>query len=105
MEDFIAKPRKWFRTSDPLKVGDIVLFLTQEAVLGESFWKIGRVVSWKIPRDGVVRRVKVEYRNPGEYVFRTTERPIRNMARLHKEGELELKEQLAAASTLQEPAL
>lgn len=100
--DFISHPRKWHASSKPYSVGDVVLFVTQEAQMGDSVWKMGRVVELKTSRDGVVRRIRLEYRNPGEAVFRQTDRPARNVALLHREGDLELKPGLALAQSLQE---
>lgn len=100
--DFIPQPRKWLEQGYEPKPGDLVVFLRQEGdvVLGEQVWRLGRVVSIERSKDGVVRTVMIEYRNSGEATFRTTRRSVRRVAVLHKEGELELIEELNLAAKL-----
>ena len=50
------------------------------------------------PVDGKVRDITIEYKNLGESVFRTTHRAARSVAVLHKEGDLDLMQELNAAS-------
>ena len=98
--DFIPQPRKWLEHGYEPKPGDLVVFLKQESdvSLGEQVWRLGRVTSVERSKDGVVRTVLIEYRNSGEATFRTTRRSVRRVAVLHKEGELELVEELNLAS-------
>ncbi len=73
--------------------------------LGEVVWTVGRVVEAQPSRvDGKVRQVKIEYKNSSEFrnnkaPTRTTNR-ARSVARLAKEGELGLMQELAAAARL-----
>ena len=97
--DYIPAPSKWHKNSRPPIVGDIVVFIRDEAVLGESLWKLG-VIEKLIPSqaDGKVRAVLISYRNPTELKNRVTKRDVRKMAILYREGELELMEILNEAS-------
>jgi len=54
--------------------------------------------AWCSPVDGKVRDITIEYKNLGETVFRTTHRAARSVAVLHKEGDLDLMQELSAAS-------
>jgi len=101
LADFVAKPAKWFRSSPSICVEDIVVFQKkgQEQSLGTPIWTIGRVVKAEpSPVDGKVRDITIEYKNLGESVFRTTHRAARSVAVLHKEGDLDLMQELNAAS-------
>ena len=99
--DFIPQPPKW-NSSDEYepKPQDIVVFTKDEKdhVLGEPLWRTGRIVSVDRSKDGKVRSAIIEYKNSTENVYRTTRRSIRKVAVLHKEGELELVEELNLAS-------
>ncbi len=106
LADFVSKPPKWFRSSPNLEVGDIVVFTKDgsDQKLGEVVWNVGRVVEAQPSRvDGKVRQVKIEYKNSSEFrgnkaPTRTTNRAARSVARLAKEGELGLMQELAAAA-------
>ena len=101
LADFVVKPAKWFRSSPAICVGDIVVFQKkgQEQSLGTPIWTIGRVVKADpSPMDGKVRDITIEYKNLNESVFRTTHRAARSVAVLHKEGDLDLMQELSAAS-------
>jgi hypothetical protein len=101
LADFVARPPKWYRSSPSICVGDIVVFQKkgQEQSLGSPIWTIGRVVKADpSPVDGKVRDITIEYKNLGETVFRTTHRAARSVAVLHKEGDLDLMQELSAAS-------
>lgn len=97
--DYIPAPSKWHKNSRPPLVDDIVVFIRDEAVLGESIWKLG-IIEELIPSaaDGKIRAVIISYRNPSELKNRTTKRDVRKMAILYREGELELLEILNEAS-------
>ena len=75
------------------------MFIRDEAVLGESLWKLGMIDSL-IPSkaDGLIRAVMVRYRNPSEQTTRTTKRDVRKMAVIYREGELDLMQILNEAS-------
>lgn len=99
--DWIPQPRKWNRSNEAVKVGDIVILprVGGEQVLGQPVWRIGRIKAVeKSEQDGRVRKVEVEYKNVGESRFRVTRRSVRGLAVLHREGELELFEQLNQAA-------
>ncbi len=108
LADFVSKLPKWFRSSPNLEVGDIVIFTKDglEQKLGEVVWTVGWVVEAVPSRvDGKVRQVKIEYKNASEFrnnkaPTRTTNRAARSIARLAKEGELGLMQELAAAARM-----
>ena len=86
----IPQPNKW-HTSDSLAVGDIVLFTHTESSLGNSGWKIGRVVS--IPDKS---KVVIEYPSNKEYgehglnKLSTLVRSPHNISVIHRVEELDL---------------
>jgi hypothetical protein len=101
LADFVAKPPKWLRSDPAVGVGDIVVFQkkAQEQALGSPIWTIGRVREVTVSKeDGKVREVVIEYKNLNEKVFRTTNRAARSVAVLHKEEDLDLMQELCAAS-------
>ena len=83
-----------------MKCGDVVIFLKTDAEkgLGDPVWRVGRVVVIDPSRDGCVRAVEIEYKNVNESVFRKTRRSARKVAVIHREGDLELVDELNAAS-------
>ena len=93
--DYIPAPSKWHKNSRPVQIGDIVVFLRDEMVLGDSIWKLG-MVDELIPSeaDGIVRSVLIKYKNPtwikspAEKKFKRTKRAVRKMAIIYREGEL-----------------
>ena len=62
---------KWFRTEYNLKEGDVDLFLKQDSLLSKTY-QYGMVVSVQQSSDGIIRKVKVKYRNANENVDRET---------------------------------
>ena len=98
--DFIPRPKKWRVTSYTPKPGDIVVFPRNEGEinLGQPAWRIGRVKDVHVSHDNIARRVTLEYKNQNEGVFRTTNRSVRSIAILHKEGDLELVQELNQAA-------
>ena len=98
--DYIPQSTKWKKTSAQPAVGDVVIFLKSESDVGfgDPVWKMGRVEEVQYSNDGVIRSVKVLYKNHNERVFRSTTRSVRKIAILHHEGELELVEQLNHAA-------
>ena len=95
--DYIPQPSKWQKNNGTIQVGDLVIFI-KEQTLGEPVWKMGRVRELEISRDRFPRVAIVEYRNATENVYRTTRRSVRKIAVLHREGDLELVEQLNEAA-------
>ena len=106
MEDYIPAPRKWHTNTRPPAIGDIVVFIKDENVLGDSLWRLGRICKL-IPSaaDGIVRSVVIEYRNATEKTFRETKRSIRKVAILYREGDLGLIETLNEAAREADRAL
>jgi len=101
LADYVAGPVKHSKSDRPPQEGDIVIFQKDgaEQVLGEPIWRIGRVTNVEeSASDGLVRALTIEYRNAAENVFRETRRAARKVAVLHREGDLELVEELNAAA-------
>ena len=97
--DFIPRSGKWPRTSNHIKVGDIVIYLKQapEQHFGEAVWKIGRVMLADPDEDGICRHITIEYKNPSENVFRRTTRAVRSVAVVHREDDLDIVQQMEVA--------
>ena len=100
LTDFIPQPSKWRSGGYEPKPGDLVIFMKHESdvKLGEPVWRLGRIQEIERSKDGVVRVALIEYKNATECVFRTTRRSVRRVAVLHKEGDLELIQELNQAS-------
>jgi hypothetical protein len=71
------KQSKWKREKRDLRVGDIVL-RKDETAAGQTY-KYAKVVKVYVSSDNKVRAADVEYKLPGESVFRTTTRPIHKL--------------------------
>ena len=88
--DLVPRPAKW-RDGDPeISVGDVVVFIKDRGELGTLTWRLGKVRDVEPGRDGVIRRVTVEYKLEGETVFRSTRRSTRDVAVLCHEDDLDL---------------
>ena len=98
--DFIPQPSKWRRTNDQLRIGDIVIFLKSDVEnrLEDLVWRIARVRSVQTSEDGLARSAILEYRNSSEKVIRTTNRSVRTVVVVHREGELNLYQSLEQAA-------
>ncbi len=68
---------KWKREKRDLRVGDVVL-RKDETAAGQTY-KYAKVVKVHASSDDKVRAADVEYKLPGESVFRTTTRPIHKL--------------------------
>jgi hypothetical protein len=68
---------KWKREKRDLKVGDIVL-RKDETAAGQTY-KYAKVIRVHASSDDKVRAADIEYKLPGESVFRTTTRPIHKL--------------------------
>jgi hypothetical protein len=68
---------KWKRERRDLKVGDIVL-RKDETAAGQTY-KYAKVIKVHASTDDKVRAADIEYKLPGESVFRTTTRPIHKL--------------------------
>jgi hypothetical protein len=84
------KQSKWKQDKRDLKVGDIVLRKDETAV-GQTY-KYAKVTKVHTSADGKVRAADIEYKLPGESVFRTTTRPIHKLVLV-----VPVEEQAAAA--------
>jgi hypothetical protein len=71
------KQSKWKQEKRDLKVGDIVL-RKDETAAGQTY-KYAKVVKVHTSTDGKVRAADIEYKLPGESVFRITTRPIHKL--------------------------
>ena len=59
-------------------VGDIVMI--QEAGMVRGKWRIGRVIEAEPSlRDGFVRNVKIQYKNPDQVAFTTVVRAVQRI--------------------------
>ena len=102
--EYVPQPSGWKYNNENVKEGDIVL-LPKDAQKGavppskwEPFWRVGRIQSISGSTDGLARRAVVEYKNPGEKVFRNTDRAVRSLAVIHHEGELEMMQEINRAA-------
>ncbi len=71
------KQSKWKHGKRDLKTGDIVL-RKDETAAGQTY-KYAKVVKVHTSTDGKVRAADIEYKLPGESVFRMTTRPIHKL--------------------------
>tara|TARA_B110001454_G_scaffold196478_1_gene199376 strand:- start:542 stop:6220 length:5679 start_codon:yes stop_codon:yes gene_type:complete len=70
--------QKWHTAKRNVSKGDIVLIQDANSVRGR--WKMGRVSKAEPSlRDGFVRSVEVQYKNPGHNVFTTITRPVQRL--------------------------
>ena len=98
--DYVPQPKKWRVGGSNIQNGDIVVFPMESdnSAIGEPTWRTGRVLELIPGRDGVLRRLKIEYQNDEEKVYRTVTRDTRHVAVVHRETDLELTERLNAAA-------
>ncbi len=68
---------KWRQEKRDLKVGDVVL-RKDETAAGQTY-KYAKVIKVRTSTDSKVRAADIEYKLPGESVFRTTTRPIHKL--------------------------
>ena len=95
--DLVPKSTKWRDGEPVIGIGDIVIFIKDRGELGTLTWRLGRVREVESGRDGVIRRVVIEYKLEGENVYRSTRRSTRDVAVLCQEDELDLPGQLSEA--------
>ena len=72
---------KWFRQERDLEEGNIVLFQKKEGEL-ENAWSLGKIDQLVRGRDGMVRRVIIQYQNAKENFTRTSDRSVRSLIRI-----------------------
>jgi hypothetical protein len=90
------KQSKWKQEKRDLKTGDIVL-RKDETAAGQTY-KYAKVVKVHTSTDGKVRAADIEYKLPGESVFRMTTRPIHKLVLI-----IPIEEQVSAADGAEEP--
>ena len=98
--DYIPKPPHWKDGNVNAKVGDIVLMLLSdsEKKLGAGVWRLGRIKKLFWSADGITRVAELEYRNNDEKTFRKTERALSSIAIIHRDTDLDVIQELNAAS-------
>ena len=99
--DYIPQPKKWRETDRQVCVGDIVAFVKEDAAehFGKPIYKIGRVCEVEHSTDGLIRSCVVEYKNADNpTVTKRTRVSVRHCAVVHAEDDLDLIQQLNAAS-------
>ena len=70
--------QKWHTARRNVKVGDVVIIQDTNQIRGK--WKLGRVTCADPSlRDGFVRNVDVQYKNPGSQSFTTVKRPVQRL--------------------------
>ena len=70
--------QKWNVKSRPVKVGDVVIIADKDLKRGK--WKLGQVnVADASLRDGFVRNVEVQYKNPDSNTFTRVQRPVQKL--------------------------
>ena len=70
--------QKWHVASRPVKVGDIVILADKDLKRGK--WKLAKVTAANTSlRDGFVRNVEVQYKNPDSNSFTTVQRPVQKL--------------------------
>jgi hypothetical protein len=89
------KQSKWKQEKRDLKTGDIVL-RKDETAAGQTY-KYAKVVKVHTSTDGKVRAADIEYKLPGESVFRMTTRPIHKLVLI-----IPIEEQVSAAGGTEE---
>ena len=85
---------KWHKNEGDIHVGDVVLFLKSEKDF-EEIYQYGMVKVLHKGRDGLVRKVDVEYQNSNESTKRTTQRGVRDLIVVHPVDELDIYERLS----------
>ena len=84
---------KWHSTGREMQVGDVVLFLKSSGEFDEHY-QYGIIKATHRSKDGLVRKVDVEYQNSSEGTKRTTNRGVRDLVIIYPVGELDMYEQL-----------
>ena len=84
---------KWFQTNKSISVGDVVLFSKSDKEF-ENVYQYGMVKLTHISKDGLIRKVDVEYQNPNENSKRVTTRGVRELIVIHPFDELGLSKEL-----------
>jgi hypothetical protein len=89
------KQSKWKQEKRDLKVADVVL-RKDETAAGQTY-KYAKVTKVHTSTDGKVRAADIEYKLPGELVFRMTTRPIHKLVLI-----VPIEEQVSVADQVEE---
>ena len=82
-----------------LEVGDVVLMKKQEGDMA-GYYRFGMVDKLMESADGIVRKVKISYRNVGEQVDRTSTRGVSGLVLIRKCDKLDIWTAMFEASRL-----
>ena len=82
---------KWFKSDDQVKKGDVILFLKSDKAF-DTQYQYGLVVDTYPSRDGIVRKVDIEYQNYSENCKRVTTRGVRELVVIHQFEEVTIEE-------------
>ena len=86
--------KRGFKNDRDLAPGDLVYYKKKDSGLA-SPWIIGRIEQIFRGRDGVIRRVVIQYRNASEEIKRETERSVRNLIKLYSIDDPDLNQDLS----------
>ena len=89
---------KWYNTDRDMQICDVVLMLKQEGILNSTY-QYGMVHEIQRDKDGIIRKVKVKYRNSNENQDRFTWRSVRKLIIIHPVDELSIMEELSQCSS------
>ena len=84
---------KWHDTKGKVNVGDIVLFLKNEKDYDEQY-HYGKIYGIHKSKDGLIRKVGIEYKNSNEETKRVTRRGVRELVVIFPVDELDIYEQI-----------
>ena len=90
---------KWFVGDRNLEIGDVVLLKKQEGGLAGQY-RYGLVEETYEDVDGIMRRVRVRYRNHNEEVDRFTNRSVGSLVLIKRVDEMDLWEIMYDASAI-----
>jgi hypothetical protein len=71
---------RWFKSDTDTRVGDVVYFRKREGKL-DGPWTMGRISETTRSRDGIIRRVDIEYHDL-QGTLQTTDRSVRSVVKL-----------------------
>jgi len=97
--NLVPKAAKFPEGDPDIAVGDVVVFMKggKEADVGQTPWRTGQVEEIHFSRDGIIRSVDLKYQNFAEKVYRYTERSVRTLAKIYREGDINLMGELSEA--------
>ena len=99
LDSFFPKLKKWTKTTQQPQVGQIVVFLRDLSnAFGSSIFRIGRIREVMESKDGLIRKVEIEYRLWEAKKLSTVVRSIRDIAILEVEDDLDFISELTEAN-------